>query len=153
MTAPSQHTDDRTGCGFGADDVGERARARSDQMATHVKVLAGIHLFLAGGLVLLAIGIAAALGGAGLLSGDLQAIVVTSGVASLVGGILVAIAAPGLLAGFGLLGHRRWARVLALIIAVVHLPGLPFGTLFGVYSFWVLLHDDAVPLFRRNEVY
>lgn len=150
MSAYSERLGDRTL--YRTDDRDDRV-ARVRRAETHVKVLAGIHLFLAFGLVALAVGLAAVIGGAGLLSGDLEAILVTSGVGTIVGFVLLAVAAPGLLAGFGLLGHRRWARALALIIAVVHLPGIPFGTLFGVYSFWILLHEDSAPLFDRRERY
>jgi hypothetical protein len=34
----------------------------------------------------------------------------------------------------------RWS---AIVLALAHLLVLPFGTALGVYSLWVLLHDDV----------
>jgi hypothetical protein len=42
------------------------------------------------------------------------------------------------------LKHRRpWARMVALVLAVLNLFFLPFGTALAVYAFWVLLSDEA----------
>ncbi len=48
-------------------------------------------------------------------------------------------AALGLLVGFGLMRRERWARVLALIVGILSLIKLPFGTALGIYTLWVLL--------------
>ncbi len=58
----------------------------------------------------------------------------------------LALAAGGTamwLVGRGL--RRRWpiARLAALLLAVPDLLVVPFGTALGVYTFWVLLNDEA----------
>lgn len=56
----------------------------------------------------------------------------------------ILVSLPGLLAGMGLMNHRGWARILAMIVAVFHIPNLPIGTGLGIYTFWVLTNDEAV---------
>jgi phage shock protein PspC (stress-responsive transcriptional regulator) len=58
--------------------------------------------------------------------------------------LLLAKAAFGFLAGWGLLQHERWARILALVLAFVSLfTNIPFGTALGVYTMWVLLPSQS----------
>jgi hypothetical protein len=58
--------------------------------------------------------------------------------------LLVAKAALGFIAGWGLLQHDGWARILALILAFISLfTNIPFGTALGVYTMWVLLSSDS----------
>jgi hypothetical protein len=46
----------------------------------------------------------------------------------------------GFLAGWGLLNHQPWARLLAIVLGVISLFfHIPFGTALGVYTLWVLL--------------
>jgi hypothetical protein len=44
----------------------------------------------------------------------------------------------GLLVGIGLLRRDRWARPLALVVGVLMLLKIPFGTALGIYTLWVL---------------
>jgi uncharacterized membrane protein (DUF2068 family) len=58
--------------------------------------------------------------------------------------LLLAKAALGLLAGWGLLRREKWARILALVLAFVSLfTNIPFGTALGVYTLWVLLPSES----------
>jgi hypothetical protein len=43
--------------------------------------------------------------------------------------------------------HRHAGRAVAMILAVLNLFLLPFGTALGVYALWVLTHYDVRPLF------
>lgn len=49
--------------------------------------------------------------------------------------------------GRGLRQRRASARTGALAISVVNLFVLPFGTALAIYTYWVLLHDEARNLF------
>jgi hypothetical protein len=44
----------------------------------------------------------------------------------------------GLLVGIGLLRRDRWARPLALVVGILMLLKIPFGTALGIYTLWVL---------------
>jgi hypothetical protein len=58
--------------------------------------------------------------------------------------LLFAKAALGFVAGWGLLQHEGWARILALVLAFVSLfTNIPFGTALGVYTMWVLLPTES----------
>lgn len=117
-------------------------------METHVTILA----IFANALGLL--GLAAALflfvaiAGGGLISGDSTAIAITSTVAVVIAGILAVLSLPSVIAGIGLLRRAEWARILALVIAALNLPNIPFGTALGIYAFWVLLNEETARMFK-----
>ena len=50
--------------------------------------------------------------------------------------------------GIGLRRHRHWARVMGLVLAILNLFFLPFGTALGIYGLWVLLNDQTRVLFE-----
>ena len=63
---------------------------------------------------------------------------------SVVAILLLAKAALGFLAGWGLLQHEKWARIITLVLAFVSLfTNIPFGTALGVYTMWVLLPSES----------
>lgn len=58
--------------------------------------------------------------------------------------LLLAKAALGFLAGWGLLQSEKWARVLALVMGFVSLfTNIPIGTALGVYTMWVLMSAES----------
>ena len=62
---------------------------------------------------------------------------------SVVSIFILAKAALGFLAGWGLSQREPWARMLVLVLAFISLFNVPFGTAVGVYSLWVLLPGDS----------
>ena len=56
---------------------------------------------------------------------------------------VLAKSAFGFFAGWGLMQHEPWARVLTLVLAFLSLFNIPFGTAIGVYSMWVLLPGQS----------
>lgn len=62
-----------------------------------------------------------------------------TGCALLVTGVALAVPAPKIIAGIGLLQRRPWARILAAVLAVLGFVSFPLGTLVSIYAFWVLL--------------
>lgn len=61
---------------------------------------------------------------------------------------LVSLLAIG--AGAGLMQYRDWGRLLALVVCVLALIRLPFGTLLGIYGLWVLLSQEGEQHYRRE---
>ncbi|HKW18205.1 MAG TPA: zinc ribbon domain-containing protein [Terriglobales bacterium] len=59
------------------------------------------------------------------------------------GSVFLIIAAGGILVGWGLMNHERWARLTAIVIGVLAIFHPPFGTALGIYTLWVLLPADA----------
>ncbi|MCA9743309.1 MAG: hypothetical protein H6695_01070 [Deferribacteres bacterium] len=121
-------------------------------MDQHVRIL-GV-LYIAFNLIALAVAalIFLILTGAGVLSGDAEALFITSTVGMVIGLFLGMLSLPGIVAGIGLLKRREWGRILALILGVLNLLNIPFGTLLGLYSLWVLANQETINLFRRARM-
>ncbi|MHB8216242.1 MAG: hypothetical protein ACYDDS_09200 [Candidatus Sulfotelmatobacter sp.] len=58
---------------------------------------------------------------------------------SVVAIFILAKAAVGFMAGWGLLHREPWARIIALVLGFISLFNIPFGTAVGVYTLWILL--------------
>jgi protein-S-isoprenylcysteine O-methyltransferase Ste14 len=55
------------------------------------------------------------------------------------GTVFLIVAAAGILVGWGLMRHERWARVTAIVVGIVAILHPPLGTALGIYTLWVLL--------------
>jgi len=119
-------------------------------MDKHVTLL-GV-LFIAYHVLGLVVGfvIMGVLSSVGCLTGDPTAMTVLTAVGIGLGTFLIVLSVPGLIAGIALLMRRRWARILAMIVGAFDLIDIPFGTVLGIYSFWVLLHDDTIRVFDAS---
>ena len=60
-----------------------------------------------------------------------------------IGIFLLIKAAAGLAAGVGLIQRQPWARILAIVLAIIVLLNIPFGTALGVYTLWTLFSPDS----------
>ena len=124
-------------------------------MRRHVD-LVGLLFVLWGGMTLLlsvsllTMGIAAtAIGAAGPSAADSGKLA-----AGIVAAVFFTLAALGFLFGAAhvwigtrLRGFREWARAFAVVLAVVDLVLIPFGTGLGIYTLWSLLNEQSKPLF------
>ncbi len=57
--------------------------------------------------------------------------------------LLLTYAAVSVAAGRGLRRREHWSRLAALILSLINLFVVPFGTALGVYAFWVLLQERS----------
>jgi hypothetical protein len=73
---------------------------------------------------------------------------VTAGVFALIGVFALLWGGAHVWTAVLLRRRRPFGRVLALVLALVNLLVLPFGTAFGVYALWVLLTNDGRRLFE-----
>ncbi len=117
-------------------------------MKTHLQIVAGLNL-AAGALYLLA---AAGLFALMAIPGTIVASQGEVAIAGFLGviamvlcGFLAVLALPSIVAGWALFAGKSWARPLALVLAILHLPNFPFGTALGAYTLWVLLSETPVP--------
>lgn len=117
-------------------------------MQQHVRVLGWLYIIYSLVLDLIGFIVLVIMGGAGALSGDREAMFITSAVGIAIAAFIVILSIPGIIAGIGLLKYRSWARIVALILGALHLLSFPLGTALGVYTFWVLLNEETKPLFR-----
>ena len=120
-------------------------------MKKHIDILAYLYLALGALGLLAALVVFVTLVGGGQLADDPDAEAASSAVGTLVGGFLALVSLPNLLAGYGLLKRRSWARGLALVLGFLNLFNVPFGTALGIYTFWVLFKDEAAVHFTGAE--
>jgi len=62
---------------------------------------------------------------------------------SAIGSIILVKAVAGFFAGWGLLRHELWARMLTIVLSFLALFNVPLGTALGIYSLWVLLPAES----------
>jgi len=113
-------------------------------MKKHIQVVAAIHIALGLLSLLAAIVIFTALGLAGgivVSQGNHHAAGVLAIVAMAVGGFLALLALPGIIGGWALFTGRSWGRPWVLVLGVLDLLNIPFGTALGIYTLWALLHE------------
>ncbi len=127
-------------------------------MATHVRILAILHIVFGSMGVLIGLGLLLVFGGiAGIVntSGEPNA-ATTIPILGLIGGmlflLLFLLSIPGIIAGIGLLYYKEWARILTIVLSALELLNVPFGTALGVYGLWVLLQNETMQLFRNPPV-
>ncbi len=66
-----------------------------------------------------------------------------------IGWLLLFGAAACIIAAWGLLEHAPWARIFTIIVGAISLVEVPFGTVLGVYSLWVLLPETSETEYRE----
>lgn len=116
-------------------------------MEKHITLVALINIIL-GALGLFAgIIIFIILFGAGIISGDPEALTITSLIGFVLSVFFLIVSIPGIIGGIGLLKHHNWARILILIISFLNLLSFPIGTIAGAYGIWVLVQDETVKMF------
>jgi hypothetical protein len=124
-------------------------------MRTHLTVVAWLNIIYNGiGLCVAALVGLFMLGlGGAIAASDHQALPVL-GIFGSIGififGLLAITCVPGVIAGIGLLGRANWARVLAIVLAIIDLLTFPIGTAVGVYTLVVLFHPDTALMFERR---
>lgn len=120
-------------------------------MDTHIKVVGLINIIF-GFLGLMAAGIVfIAVAGGGLLSGDSEAIMITSIVATSISSVIAIFSIPEIIAGWGILKMKSWGRILGIVIAILDLLAFPIGTAIGIYSLWVLMNEETEHIFKQQQ--
>ena len=116
-------------------------------MEQHVPILGWLYvvsnsLFVAIGafVFLLLVGLAP-------VTGEAEAKWVLALVGTTVGLLMAVLGVPGLLAGYGLLTRKSWARLLAIVVGILSLINFPIGTAIGIYTLWVLTQPAATEYF------
>ncbi|HYL36688.1 MAG TPA: hypothetical protein VEV17_12315 [Bryobacteraceae bacterium] len=125
-------------------------------MGQHIKILGVLHIIFGGLGVLAAIIVLAVMGGiAGLVNATDRSAdsAVAVPILALIGigvfVLLLVLSLPGIIAGFGLLQFRPWARILTIVLSALELINIPFGTALGIYGLWVLLNRETEQLFQQ----
>ncbi len=117
----------------------------------HITILGMLHI--ARGAIVLLLGMLGFgfFAGIGVLSGGETALGILGLLGTLAIVFMSAIAIPSILAGAGLLQHREWGRFLALVVGILSLIDIPFGTALGVYTIWALMDDTVKKAFTGGN--
>lgn len=113
----------------------------------HVSILSWVRIAYSALLMLGGAFVGTLLIGIGAATHDAVAYQMLSTVGAAVGGLLLLVAVPGLVAGIGLLGRATWSRTLSLVLAAFDLVACPLGTVLAAYSVFVLSQDAAIEAF------
>ena len=125
-------------------------------MDTHVKVLGAVNVAFGVLGVVAALVLSLVMGGTASIvsivgaSGDPDAaiavpIIGITGLAIVI--LLLALSLPSVFVGIGLLQRKRWARIAGIVLSIMSLPMIPFGTILGIYGLWVLFSKETERLF------
>ncbi len=113
----------------------------------HITILGW--LYIVGHAVFLAIGafVFLLLVGLAPVTGEPEPTWILGVVGTAIGLLFAALGVPGLLAGYGLLTKKPWARVLAIVVGILSLVNFPVGSAIGLYTLWVLTQAGATDYF------
>ena len=76
-----------------------------------------------------------------LSQGETEAPTVLGIIGFVIAAFLTVLSLPGIIGGWGLFTERSWGKPVVLVLSVLHLFNVPFGTALGIYSLWALLRD------------
>ena len=124
-------------------------------MEGQVKILAVLYIVFGALGILAAVIILMIFGGAAGIVGSVAqdqadariALPIIGAVGGLIAIFILVLSAPNILAGVGLLKYKEWARILTIVLSILNIPFIPFGTILGVYGLWVLLNQQTIALF------
>ena len=115
-------------------------------MKTHVKVLGW--LWIANGVLTILMAIP------GLIIANMNIPNAQDSILVTVGSLLCCFV-PGVIvdvvAGYGLLNYKSWARILAIILAILNLCLFPIGTALGIYTLVVMFNQETEALFKSES--
>jgi len=124
-------------------------------MATHVKVVAVLFIVFGALGALMALFSSVIFSALAAIVGSTQDPDASLGVAvlGLTGAtltiVLLVLAIPYIICGFGMLTLRPWSRILGIVLAAISLVRIPFGTIFGIYALIILFNKETEALFQK----
>lgn len=121
-------------------------------MEKHVTILGVCYIALGCLGILGALVVFAAVTGGGFLSGDSTTIWITSTVGTVISAFILLLSLPGVIGGIALLRHASWARIFVLVLGALNLINIPFGTILGIYTLWVLTRPEIEQIFHKRTL-
>jgi hypothetical protein len=107
--------------------------------------VAVLHIAFGAMALLAALAIIAAMGipfGITLSQGEAEAPKFLGIIAVAISSFMTLLALPSIIGGWGLFKGYGWGKPVVIVLSLLQLPNVPFGTALGVYSLWVLLLND-----------
>jgi len=96
--------------------------------------------------------VALGLAGGGMFTRNPVEMIAAGGIVAIFAVCLLMLGLPALIAGFGLLARKPWARPLTLVLAIFNLLAFPVGTALAIYQFWVLaMNEETVAAYKGES--
>jgi hypothetical protein len=110
---------------------------RENTFRTHQKILGA--LFVAYGALNFTAGVAllASINVVNIFVDELEVIQLVTFFSGIIGGALLLVSIPAIIAGIGFLQEKEWSKIPGLIVAIVFLLFFPIGTIIGIYGIWL----------------
>ncbi|MGH9450274.1 MAG: DUF2127 domain-containing protein [Terriglobia bacterium] len=70
-------------------------------------------------------------------------------ISAFVGVFFLAYAAAAFVAAWGLMERQPWGRTLTIVLGIISLIHVPFGTALGIYTLWVMWPPESEADYRR----
>lgn len=118
-------------------------------MEKHIPILGGLYITLGALMLIPALLISVVMTGAGILSGDLTAFLITSTIGSAISLVLLVLSLPCIIAGIYFIKRRKWAKSMMIVLGIINLLNFPIGTALGFYTLWVLVSEDTQPVYAK----
>ncbi len=122
-----------------------------DRMDTHVSAIGILYIIYFVFSLLVAVLIFTILSGTGVLSGNKESMAILTTIGTVIAAYILVLASPALIAGIGVLRHKNWGRILAIIVGALNLPSFPFGTALGIYTLWVMTQPQVTARFKGQQ--
>lgn len=129
----------------------EQKKAEKIRMGEHIRTLGILYIALnALGIIAAAI-VFIIFFSIGAIAHDGDAIIASRILGIAISASLLIFSLPGVFAGFGLIKKESWARILALVLGFINLINIPFGTMLGIYTIWVLTKPETLEHFNLQS--
>ncbi len=117
-------------------------------MNSHIKALGAIYLVWGGmgiiaGVIVLTIFV---IGGGLMAVDDPNAGLVFGTIGIILVVITAIISVPNIMAGWALIKHKSWGRILTIILSILNVFAFPLGTALGIYGLWGLFQPEAIQI-------
>jgi hypothetical protein len=117
----------------------------------HITVVGVLQIGLGALGVLIACAVLAGTIGPGVIALMVEGDATPLGILSIIGGFVtlfvLVLSVPMIVGGIGVLKRKPWARYLVMILAALGLVRVPFGTIVGIYTLFVLVQDETAEYF------
>ena len=120
-------------------------------MAKHINILGSLFLTCSILMIIAGFSVNYFVPIAGEISGNSDAMRITSIIGKSIGIFLFIFALPGFICGYGLLTKKSWSRIFGIVLSCLSLLNIPFGTAIGIYGLWILFKDETIDLLSSQQ--
>ncbi len=102
-----------------------------------------------GGLIVLTLFIGGGIAGS-IATGDGTLVALATIFGTIITIIILVTSIPALFAGYGIIRHKPWGRILGIVVGILNLFNFPIGTVIGGYAQWVLFNLEVASKFNQH---